>query len=772
MKHLYNLIIILFISLLWMGCKDNDEIPVTPDPDEGTEHIQFVLNIQESPGDPTQDPSTRVVVPVTDAVIETVDLIAFTRVESGNTWKFAYSAMAETEVLANGVIKCTAALKQSVYDQRFMFLINSRVYHGTYSILQGQTWDLSNVAGGSEDALLSLLEIVNPTIWFPSRTTADKKAIPMYGMTDGFYKIPLASKELNDKDHPFLLTRMLGRIDVREADGGIEDKSDEPGNVRLVEAYLYQRKSKGYLTYQQRFMGDYYNNHYITQSWVPGNNILHYRSEVYKTEDYNGINRVTGRIYTFESENANALGTDRLKVAAIVVGLSKDGGDPTYYRIDIPRFNSQTGAAIANSMGPIMRNHCYDIEINSIIGDGELTPDEGYEGRTTINATVRNWEQVDIGIDYEGSYNLWVSKTYIKYPWDHKDPIQFWASTSHTNGFKFGLGEDASVWAPAAEHVTHTSPQTGSTTPYLPFRYALYTGYPGNTNTRIIFQPYDSDEKGSRFASYAFNAGNIYKYVHLEQTGKDGGWYNSGIITDWEDLEFTGGGENGVRLELERDTAYYDGAQARSELMLNVTGLARIGLTWVITASEGSWITPKTGPVEANGESVPFKFELKSKLEDASGYGTPFKNTNYYSSSIKERKGKMELQLGPVIKKINIIQYDETGVTLEPAEGAQPNELVLGAKEYTLTIPAGVEMYKLKLNTARKGCAWEIEAEEDRGELLGGIRNARGTGSGEVVLWINKNVHRDATATIRISPSTPQNRQEFNPVYVKIKKAY
>jgi hypothetical protein len=116
-------------------------------------------------------------------------------------------------------------------------------------------------------------------------------------------------------------------------------------------------------------------------------------------------------IYTYES---SAYGeADKFKGTAVVIGGKYNGSSTTtYYRINL----KTTDDGSTNISSHILRNHRYDVEIQSVDGVGEDTPFEAYMGSTTLVARILPWNEAGIkDVEFE-QYTITVNSDSFNFP--------------------------------------------------------------------------------------------------------------------------------------------------------------------------------------------------------------------------------------------------------------------------------------------------------------------------------------------------------------------
>lgn len=140
-----------------------------------------------------------------------------------------------------------------------------------------------------------------------------------------------------------------------------------------------------------------------------------------------GVNGGAGKIRDINHTN---------RPAVIVGGYYNGAAEMSYYRIDV--CNEE------GNLVDILRNHLYDIEIRSVLGPGQPTPDEAYDNNNImIVAQVTDWCRVDLNVMYNGSDWITVSKRVINLTGNAGSGTTFIINSSvPLEEWEFKLGED------------------------------------------------------------------------------------------------------------------------------------------------------------------------------------------------------------------------------------------------------------------------------------------------------------------------------------------
>ena len=367
LRHIYTITVLSAVVYLLSSCAKETQTEII----NSSKEIPIQLNLRV----PGLSSERSITVPE-ESNIATVDILAFN--DNGSGMRFAYKATnVRIGVLSGNDLTVTATVMGNSSNQQFLVLANSSAELAGITISPGE--ELSTVvtklvcaAGNGE---------------YPARINgggATYKPIPMYAKTTP--QVITATGSIGD--YPML--RMLARVNVTV--------KNTVGNFELLGAALYNFKKTGYIGYD--FSGFNTTTNVATIAAVPaGNNtgdpIL--EPTVFHNVESGVINN---SIFTYESPAM--VEADRLKATALVVS-GYYNGDKTkifYYRIDLKTTDDVT----PNLSSPILRNHSYNVEIQSVSGPGSDTGIDAYRGKVLIGVHIKAdpWAEVDIDEDILG----------------------------------------------------------------------------------------------------------------------------------------------------------------------------------------------------------------------------------------------------------------------------------------------------------------------------------------------------------------------------------
>lgn len=317
-----------------------------------------------------------------DGGITKIDILAFS--QSGSQYTFAYRA-GTTFTTENGTVTATIRnIQELAVDQRFLILVN----------MSNDDIAAAGIAFGDElEVARKKLVVTNDAEW-PANIGAsqDSRDIPMYALTDAMNVRGISSLG------SYNVVRMLARIDVKNS----------AANFQLEEAYLFNRRNKGYAGYKESNWDN--NNEVVATAEVPeGTTRTKLPTQAYLAD---GSYRIVNEIFSFESKGSPI---EKKNATAIVVGGYYNGASTlTYYRIDISETDEQ-GKPRPDTYIDIKRNHLYDIDIQSVAAEGTYTAEDAFDGAVFINATIKEYNLANQDIHFDGQHEFTIDKPELEF---------------------------------------------------------------------------------------------------------------------------------------------------------------------------------------------------------------------------------------------------------------------------------------------------------------------------------------------------------------------
>lgn len=305
----------------------------------------------------------------------TIDIIAFH--EKNGSYYYSYQRQAKNLVQKGNTVDFKIDLLQLQEKQIFAVIINGRK-----ALAQARLQPETPI-----DDVANALIIQSPDEWDAN----NNNYIPMFGYS--------AATQITTTPPSISLEakRMLARIDLK-IDAAIQSK------FVLTTAYLFNRKTAGFLGFTlAQNSGKFFALVPPAASTVKLNSTVYYASS--------SLHQLDHTIYTFEATKP----TDKKQATAIIVGGRYNGAPESFYRIDIPEYNSN-GAQIPNSMGEILRNHLYSINITNVTHSGASTPVEAFDGGVYLTAEVKDWTLENQDVAFNGQHTLSVGVSHFNFP--------------------------------------------------------------------------------------------------------------------------------------------------------------------------------------------------------------------------------------------------------------------------------------------------------------------------------------------------------------------
>ena len=373
-RHLLYITGILFIVLSGSCVKDSLKDLPEPAGEGEALPIKMVLYLPMESG-------TRSISVADESDISRVDVLAFAKGSDG-VFRYAYTAPQQSRDESDlPQVEIVVEARSHNREQIFMVLGNA-----TAGMVNAITLNMTLAAAQSK------LVLVQSNEW-NAASSSDFSRLPMYAQTTAQTIIP-SMGSIGTYDW----LRMHARIDIKLKSG--------LSNFVITEAHLFNRNNSGNLATDFTNAGIWdASGRKVLQTNIPSGVVRQYlpsyyniSSDYYANTPYKATGSgasaaITRSIYTFEALGVTE--TDKLLATAVVVG-GKYNGSPTttYYRIDI----KTTSTALGYVSQDILRNHLYDIEIQSVVGPGADNPEDAFIGgaRMELTTTITVWNSVNI----------------------------------------------------------------------------------------------------------------------------------------------------------------------------------------------------------------------------------------------------------------------------------------------------------------------------------------------------------------------------------------
>lgn len=326
MKHI---LFVISLALLLSGCLSDSTLHSIDDFDTGNTNqhlISFTVRV------PNMDTAqTRTMTAEAEREIQTVDILLF---DSNNRYVYQpFSADAIT--ISNTNSTFTTKLPEGQYT--VVVLANAR-----QSVINA----MSNISAGMpKDEVVRQLIFINQGAW--NTTAASFTRIPMWGELT----LNINASTAAPMSHPIELIRMVAKIDVQIA--------SSVNSFQLRSVRLYGANDRGQVAPDNAAQ-------WRTTPSIPAGTVRQ-ETPLFFTVPH-GTQRLMNAIYTFETAAGSYEGL--LKNTALVIGgrFGNDTSD-TYYRIEFANGTDHV---------PLLRNHRYLVNVNSVSSRGYATPTEAF----------------------------------------------------------------------------------------------------------------------------------------------------------------------------------------------------------------------------------------------------------------------------------------------------------------------------------------------------------------------------------------------------------
>lgn len=279
-----------------------------------------------------------------------------------------------------------------------------KVLEGTYDmvVLANSHQSLTNILsdinlGDSKVSVLEKLLVHNAGKWNTDSDSNGYIPIPMWGEISGITVTSEMSSNI-----PLTLLRMVAKIDVTLT-------SDEAKNkFELKSVRLYNYNNKGSIAPAAINWSS--EDNVVTAPSIP---VLATKPENAELSpllyDGNAVNRgisCTSEIYTFEALAGSSTNLHS-NTCLVIGGIYETNSNETYYRIDFTNTSENTVTYL-----PLLRNHCYKVNITALGGAGYTSPEEAFKYPTfNVESEIISWNESKItDIVYDEQYMLGVSQ--------------------------------------------------------------------------------------------------------------------------------------------------------------------------------------------------------------------------------------------------------------------------------------------------------------------------------------------------------------------------
>jgi hypothetical protein len=378
--HNAKLYIPALMLLISLACSQEREIPVPPPPAD--EYVDAVIHISSS-----SSPSTYALTDDGEEWIKEIDLLAFKVSDSDNKEYYDYRTRTTDITVGNQQQEFKVSVKRSKNKEKYRFVIianaSAAVSNANFTTLATKDQVYERI----------IADLSGSDRWDATEATAGKpnKPIPMWGEASDTKEV-----EENMTLPTISMLRALARIDVNVSQKAQND-------FRLAEIYVYNTNKKGRIIPDiDHLQGDK-----VTNASIPADNGM-----TLGPIQYTSSSEVEYKQEIYLYETAAVKETESLQATCLVIGGYYDNGTPgsasklSYYRVDffVDKANNNL------SFKPILRNHCYTINIANVLNEGHENPEDAFDSRgINMEVVIKTWEN---GYnEYEGTpYNFVINR--------------------------------------------------------------------------------------------------------------------------------------------------------------------------------------------------------------------------------------------------------------------------------------------------------------------------------------------------------------------------
>ncbi|MDR2912816.1 MAG: hypothetical protein LBV38_05945 [Alistipes sp.] len=459
--------------------RDNDIFNRTPVTEDDIETVNLSIDI---PSIGEEGAVTRALTESGELDVAAVDVLQFT--EAG---KFAYRSTGYGIGGSGNTRTFSARLLKGTFD--VVIIANGRT----------QVNDAMNGTGGvtqidENTAIQTALDRIAVTLAATDKITGNViPALPMFGIVED-------AVVDTGNDIEALLIRALAKVNVVLSPAVIS-----AGKFKIADVRLYNQSLKGWIAPQ---LSSWPTDNISTTAWYGGTSTpprASYTAAVNPDQPivYSGSadnvtdHSVLRSIYTFEAPVGSESGRDT-NVCLVIGGYYDGSTTPSYYRVD---FNN-TGTYM-----PLLRNHEYNVRINSVTVSGYPNPDDAFHGTPLLETEIADWSIMPENTIIDGQYFLTVDRDLVTIKGSGKGVVELEAATNYDlddRGFPEGLQFDETeiVFVSGGDNWLTVDDVLGAN---------------GSFNRTIGFTADANKTGAAREAEIKLHAGNITKVITVWQ---------------------------------------------------------------------------------------------------------------------------------------------------------------------------------------------------------------------------------------------------------------
>lgn len=391
--------VILGIANLYSCVRDDIPAGIQPDLENSENYLQIHINLPELQSPDAGNSSTRAMNDVAERMIDLDSLNVLVFKNDAGTEKYAYKAPLsgavkyDAEDGTKAIITVKLVKSQSGEQYRMVVIANHTI--PSNALVAGTTT--------KADAMASLKYGASEK-W--NATAVTYRRFPLWGETD------LVEVSASMSAQSVNLYRALARIDIgfnfKTVGGKLTEEADGYTDFKLKEVKVYRTYNKGYVAPLSSSMTNY------TTPYIPGDAVRN--ADIapisYSISGSGGADKYVREIYIPESNLPTSPANGNMH-CIVIGGYYKGSSSITYYRLD---FATETNPGGVRSYLPVLRNHRYVFNINTVRGPGFTSSEDALKSNATIeniNYALISWDETITNLEVQGKYYFGVDQSPI-----------------------------------------------------------------------------------------------------------------------------------------------------------------------------------------------------------------------------------------------------------------------------------------------------------------------------------------------------------------------
>lgn len=391
-RHIQQVAILIFLTILFNGCLD-EEVMISK-PTKGEKIVTFSVQI---PGTKTFTPYR--LSEAEENEIKTIEILLF-----DTQGRFVHTPLYSDKISTNSTDSRFKTFSVKIPEGSYNMVLLANARNSLQSIMKDFP------TGTPKERIIEKLTVALNNKWNTIPASPDYMPIPLWGEIE--YIEVSQSKSTTPSVQ---LVRMLAKIDI------VLSSETAQSKFKLESIRLYNYNNQGRIAPEAANWDA--QKKQVTAPSIP--------SSAQKPQDpvnnpfvYEGSAIAEGiaclnEIYTFEAEAGSATSLAQ-NTCLVIGGRYKSEQQPSYYRVDFVNTSAAKTTYLA-----LLRNHSYKVNITDLNAPGLSTPEEAFHSRPiNIEAEVIAWNDASISeIVFNGQYMLGVSKSQFSFSRDEQTQV-------------------------------------------------------------------------------------------------------------------------------------------------------------------------------------------------------------------------------------------------------------------------------------------------------------------------------------------------------------